>query len=81
MAKYLGLRGETLAFVRVLMVLVPSFVLYGYNQSAMGGVLGFSPFIKIFPRINTATTKGAQKAENARIQGKAHSQASGGISC
>jgi hypothetical protein len=32
MAKYLGLRGETLGRVRILLVVVPSFLLYGYNQ-------------------------------------------------
>jgi len=70
MAKYFGLRGETLGFVRILMVVVPSFFLFGYNQSAIGGVLSFGPFTKQFPQINTSTTTGDQKAENSRIQGK-----------
>ena len=69
MTKYFGLRGEALSLVRILMVVVPSFFLYGYNQSAIGGVLNFGPFTKQFPRINTSTTTGAHKAENARIQG------------
>jgi hypothetical protein len=52
------------------MVVVPSFFLYGYNQSAIGGVLGFAPFTKTFPSMNTSTTTGDQKTANARIQGK-----------
>jgi len=70
MAKYLGLRGETLGKVRILLVVVPSFLLFGYNQSAIGGTLAFKPFTQQFPRIDTTNTKGAQEAENARIQGK-----------
>ena len=70
MAKYFGLRGETLGFVRILMVVVPSFFLYGYNQSAICGVLNFRPFTKQFPRINTSTTTGAHKDENTRLQGE-----------
>ncbi|KAF8853442.1 general substrate transporter [Acephala macrosclerotiorum] len=69
MANHLGLRGERLALARVLLVVVPSFFLFGYNQSAIGGLLNFTPFVEQFPRINTATTKGAQKADNSRIQG------------
>ncbi len=70
MAKYLGLRGERLGRVRILLVVVPSFLLFGYNQSAIGGTLGFESFTKYFPRIDTTNTKGALKAENARIQGR-----------
>ncbi|KAE8449607.1 hypothetical protein EG329_007937 [Mollisiaceae sp. DMI_Dod_QoI] len=69
MAKYLGLRGEKLGLARILLVVLPSFILFGYNQSSIGGVLNFTPFVKTFPRINTATTTGDEKAENARIQG------------
>ena len=64
-----NLRGEKLAFLRILMVVAPCFFLFGYNQSAIGGVLAFTPFIEQFPRINTATTTGAVKSERALIQG------------
>lgn len=70
MANYLGLRGERLSLARILFVVVPAFFLYGYNQSAIGGVLSFTPFVEQFPRIDTATTKGAQKADHSRIQGE-----------
>jgi len=69
MAKYLGLRGETLGLVRILLVVVPAFLLFGYNQSAIGGTLSFESFTHYFPRIDTTNTKGDLKAENARIQG------------
>lgn len=69
MAKYLGLRGERLAVVRILLVVVPAFLLFGYNQSAIGGVLNFEPFTKTFPRIDTVHTTGSLKKYNALIQG------------
>ena len=70
MGDYMGLRGQTLATVRVLLIVLPAFLLFGYNQSSLGGVLAFSSFTKSFPRIDTETTTGSLKAENARIQGR-----------
>lgn len=54
---------------RIIIVVVPSFLLFGFNQLQIGGVLGFASFIAVFPQINTATTKGAVKAHNVTIQG------------
>ncbi len=69
MAPYLGLRGESLAFVRIVMIVVPSFLLFGYNQSSLGGVLAFKSFTDHFPKIDTTTTKGTIKSHNSTIQG------------
>ena len=66
---YLGLRGETLSRVRILLVVLPAFLLFGYNQSAIGGVLKFKSFTHTFPRIDTANTTGEKKKNNALIQG------------
>jgi hypothetical protein len=68
MAPFWGLRGTKLHAA----VWVESFfgvIIFGYNQSSMGGVLSFDNFERQFPQINTLTTKGAERAENARIQG------------
>ena len=46
-----------------------SVMIFGFNQSAAGGVLSFDTFNKQFPRIDTLNTEGSLKAENARIQG------------
>ena len=45
-------------------------MIFGYNQSAAGGVLSDSTFNLQFPRMDTLFTTGALKKENSRIQGK-----------
>lgn len=69
MARFWGLRGSRLhaaiwaeAFFGV--------VIFGYNQSSAGGVLGFQSFATQFPRMNTVGTSGSQKQQNSRIQGE-----------
>lgn len=69
MVRYLSLRGERLAAARIVLVVLPAFLLFGYNQSSLGGVLAFASFTKTFPQIDTTNTKGATKAHNATVQG------------
>lgn len=66
----LGLRGETLAIVRIFLVVVPAFWLFGYNQSNFGGVLAYPSFTKYFPEIDSTNTEGVQKAQNAKLEGE-----------
>jgi len=73
MAKYFGLRGNRLSRARVFLVVLPSFLLFGYNQSAIGGVLSYTSFTDHFPRIDTTHTKGSVKKEHALIQGQWYS--------
>lgn len=70
MAQYMGLRGTRLAQLRIVLVVLPAFLLYGYNQSVIGGVLSFPAFVRTFPTLNTSTTTGKQKTHNALIQGR-----------
>lgn len=65
-----GLTGETLAIVRILLVVVPAFWLFGYNQSNIGGVLAYPSFTKYFPEIDSTNTEGAQQAQNAKLEGE-----------
>lgn len=67
-----GLKGQALATLRTFLVVVPGFLLFGYNQSNLGGLLDYPSFNKHFPEIDTANTEGAQKAHNAKIQGVCH---------
>ena len=64
----MGLQGDALTNARILCIVMPAFFLLGFNQSNSGGCLAYPSFIKHFPTINTATTKGATKAENSNIQ-------------
>ncbi|KKY20861.1 putative mfs sugar [Phaeomoniella chlamydospora] len=61
--------GHSVATARIFLVVLPGFLLYGYNQSCMGGVLSFDSFTKTFPQIDTANTEGAVKKHNSTIQG------------
>lgn len=64
------LAGDALANARILLVAVPAFLLFGYNQSNLGGVLAYPSFTRYFPTIDSANTTGAQQAQNAKVQGE-----------
>lgn len=46
-----------------------AFLLQGYDQSIMNGLLTLPSFIQVLPQIDTLSTTGAQQAQNANIQG------------
>ncbi|KAI0157378.1 sugar transporter [Xylariaceae sp. FL1272] len=65
----LGQSGETLAVLRIICIVIPAFLLYGYNQSNLGGVLSYPSFTKHFPTIDTVDTTGDRQSQNALDQG------------
>lgn len=67
--QYFGLRGQSLNRATILLVTLPSFMAYGYNQSVAGGLLTLRAFADQFPQMDTIFTTGAQQAYNAKIQG------------
>ncbi|RFU34430.1 hypothetical protein B7463_g1950, partial [Scytalidium lignicola] len=69
MARYFGLRGNSLNAAMIWAVIMPAYILFGYNNAVCGGLLNLPSWIETFPRINTLTTKGAEKTHNSRIQG------------
>ncbi|KAL1310484.1 hypothetical protein AAFC00_000774 [Neodothiora populina] len=66
---FLGLRGSALSLAQILTVVAPAFILFGYNQSGLGGLLTEEDWVKTFPETDTVNTKGAQKSHNSTIQG------------
>ena len=66
---FLWLRGSRLALAQVMIVMLPSFVLFGYNQSNLGALLSLPNWTKTFPRIDSAHTTGAKKENNATVAG------------
>ena len=66
---YLGLRGRRLINVAIAIVVSPAYILLGYNNAVMGGLLTLPSFLTTFPSIDTVNTSGSKAAENARIQG------------
>ncbi|CAL5865983.1 uncharacterized protein PFLUO_LOCUS190 [Penicillium psychrofluorescens] len=69
MAPFLGFRGKSLRAALIWGVILPAYVLFGYNNGVAGGLLSLPSWTETFPRINTETTTGAVKAENSKIQG------------
>ncbi|KAF2644448.1 general substrate transporter [Massarina eburnea CBS 473.64] len=49
----MGLTGKTLQMTQLLLVVMPAFVLFGYNQSGVGGLLSLSDWNDKFPEIDT----------------------------
>lgn len=46
-----------------------AFLLQGYNQAIMNGLITLPGFIELLPEIDTLTTSGAQQKRNAKVQG------------
>ncbi|KFZ03575.1 hypothetical protein V502_10829 [Pseudogymnoascus sp. VKM F-4520 (FW-2644)] len=69
MARFLGFRGNALGAAMIYMVIMPAYILFGYNNAVCGGLLNLPAWIETFPRINTSTTTGAEKTNNSRVQG------------
>ena len=65
----MGFTGKALMIAQTATIVCPSFILFGYNQSNLGGLVGLSDWVDHFPRIDTVNTHGSQKSNNATIQG------------
>ncbi|BCR87311.1 uncharacterized protein ACHE_31298A [Aspergillus chevalieri] len=65
----MNLTGSSLARARVYLIIVPAFLLFGYNQSNIGGVLDYPSFVKHFPPIDTTSTSDSVETRNATVQG------------
>lgn len=60
--------GKQLELMQTCLVALPSFILFGYNQSGLGGLLSINNWVETFPEIDTVNTTGQQKSTNATIQ-------------
>ncbi|KAH9896163.1 general substrate transporter [Xylariomycetidae sp. FL2044] len=65
----LGLQGETLSRLQIALIVCPSFILFGYNQAGIGGLLTEDDWVKTFPEIDTVNSEGAEKSHKSTIQG------------
>ena len=66
---YLGLRGQALSRLIIVLVVAPAFMTYGYNLSVAGGLLTLKNFNEQFPQMNTITAPPEEKSYNSTIQG------------
>ncbi|KAJ6519211.1 putative MFS sugar transporter [Mycena sanguinolenta] len=69
MQQYFGLRGRALNNALVWAVIMPAYLLFGYNNGVAGGLLDLPDWIATFPQIDTINTTGSKKATNSHIQG------------
>jgi MFS family permease len=65
----MGLTGQSLRMTQLLAVVLPAFVLFGYNQSGVGGLLSLRDWNDHFPAINTIDAKGEEKSHKSTVQG------------
>lgn len=65
----MGLEGGSLRLAQLLLVVLPAFVLFGYNQSGVGGLLSLRDWNDHFPDINTIDAHGAEKSHKSTVQG------------
>jgi MFS family permease len=68
-ARYFGLSGRALGMLQIALIVAPSFVLFGYNQAGLGGLLTESDWVATFPGIDTVNTTGADKSRKSTLQG------------
>ncbi|KAJ5613730.1 hypothetical protein N7528_007384 [Penicillium herquei] len=61
--------GSRLQIAFVILVVAPSYLLFGYNQAVLGSLLSLKSWVEIFPEIDTINTTGAQKSHNSTSQG------------
>ncbi|KAJ7795694.1 putative MFS sugar transporter [Mycena olivaceomarginata] len=69
MQQYFGLRGKALSNALVWAVIMPAYLLFGYDNGVAGGLLDLPAWVELFPEIDTVNTTGAQKKHNSHIQG------------
>jgi sugar porter (SP) family MFS transporter len=65
----MGFTGKKLQTAQLLLVVLPAFVLFGYNQSGVGGLLSLRDWNDHFPAIDTVDAKGAEKSHKSTVQG------------
>ncbi|KAF2649796.1 general substrate transporter [Lophiostoma macrostomum CBS 122681] len=64
-----SLTGKTLETAQLLLVVLPAFVLFGYNQSGVGGLLSLRDWNDHFPAIDTIDAIGTEKSQKSTVQG------------
>ncbi|KAI6247999.1 Sugar transporter [Erysiphe necator] len=63
------LRGNALSTAHTILVAAPCFILFGYSQAGIGGLLSLPSWTSTFPAIDTTNTTGAVKSRHASLQG------------
>ena len=67
--KYFGVQGHALSVIQIALIVAPSFILFGYNQAGIGGLLSEEDWVNTFPEIDTVNATGSTKSERSTLQG------------
>ncbi len=67
--RHFGLAGAALTRLHLTLVVAPAFILFGYNQAGIGGLLTEESWVQTFPAIDTINTTGEEKSRNSTLQG------------
>ncbi|KAE8148114.1 general substrate transporter [Aspergillus avenaceus] len=62
-------RGKALRLAQVFLIVVPAFILFGYNQAGVGPLATLQSWVHTFPDIDTVNTEGAVKSHNSTSKG------------
>ncbi|KAI5460879.1 general substrate transporter [Mariannaea sp. PMI_226] len=68
-ATFLRTSGKALTILQLALIIGPSFVIFGYNQANIGGLLSEEDWVKIFHEIDTVHSTGIEKSNKATLQG------------
>ncbi|KAJ3543298.1 hypothetical protein NM208_g3651 [Fusarium decemcellulare] len=66
---FLGSSGKALSILQLALIVGPAFVLFGYNQAGIGGLLTEEDWVKTFPEIDTVNSEGSEKSKKSTLQG------------
>lgn len=66
-----GASGNTINYLSLFLVMMPSFLWYGYNMSVMGTLANLPAFVHQFPQLDTVSShlSEAEKKKNSTLEG------------
>lgn len=67
--KYLGVQGRALSIIQIALIVAPAFILFGYNQAGIGGLLHEEDWVRTFPEIDTVHSEGSATSGKSTLQG------------
>ncbi|KAK7530857.1 general substrate transporter [Phyllosticta citribraziliensis] len=66
---FMGMQGKSLSTAQIAFIVAPAFIIFGYNQAGLGGLITEDDWNKTFPEIDTTNTIGSTKSQHSTIQG------------
>ncbi|KAH8776587.1 general substrate transporter [Diaporthe sp. PMI_573] len=65
----MGAMGHSLTVLQTALIVMPSFICFGYNQAGLGGLITMEDWAKTFPQIDTIHFQGTEKSAHSTLQG------------